>query len=81
MGVLEDVQALRTKVQGVDRLRAKRQADREVAETRLQEALDALSAEFGVSSVEEAEAKLLEVSGALQSQVAALEADLAEIGA
>jgi hypothetical protein len=76
MGVAEQVQALKAKVQNVERVRAERLAHRDLAVQRRDEALEALRAEFGVSSVEEAEAKLSESQSAVEAQVARLTAEL-----
>lgn len=81
MGLMEQVQGIRGRVQSVDRERAKRQADREVAEEHHREALEALQEEFGVSTVAEAEEKHTEVLTAVQSRIGALNELLAEVEA
>jgi hypothetical protein len=58
MGVIEDLQAIRAKEAELQRERAKREADLDVAKRHREEAFRVLQEEFEVSTIEEAEAEL-----------------------
>lgn len=75
------ITTIKARIDIARRARMRAEADRDAAQERAQVVREQLRAGFGVSTVEQANAKLVELEAALAAAVAALRADLDEIGA
>lgn len=77
--VLEQLQAVQRESQDLERRRAKREADRDVAKARLEENLVKLKDEFGVESLTDARSLLAEMDLQVKQGIGALRERLKEI--
>jgi hypothetical protein len=80
VGVIEDLQKIKRKETALQRERAHRERDLEVAKEAQAAALAALSEEFGVTTVEEAEEELARRTEQFAQDVKAVVEQLKEVG-
>ena len=79
--IIDQLQAIKADEEKLSRVRARREAELEVAKRSRDEALRALKDEFGVSSIEEAEAELERREKAFRAEVEKVAQILREVGA
>lgn len=79
MGVVEDLQGLKAQKEDLERRRARREADLELARSRRDEALSTLQEQFGVASVDEARALAQERHAEVQSEIETIAKALEEV--
>ncbi len=77
----EQVRLVRERIAAAQRARARAEHDRDAAKARADQAAATLRAEFGVSTVDDAKARLADLTAELTATLDALRADLDAIGA
>ena len=80
MGVIEELQEIKREEGRLQREQASREADRRIAEKSRDEAMESLRSEFGVSTIEEAEAELTRREETFREEVRKAAAILKEVG-
>jgi hypothetical protein len=76
----DDIHALRARITAAQHTRVRAEHDRDIAQMQAQQATAALAAEFGVSTVDDARARLDELRTELAHEIQALQADLDAMG-
>lgn len=79
MGLVEDLQALKDQAAALERRRARREADMEMARRRRDEALEALRSQYGVDDLDGAMELLRELAEEVSNEMAVTQAALEEV--
>jgi hypothetical protein len=79
MGLVEDLQRIKDESAALERRRARREADIEMARSRRDEAMEELRSEYGVDDVPAAKDLLKALAAETAREIAAAEAALREV--
>jgi hypothetical protein len=79
MGLVEELSAVKDQVTALERRRARREADMEMARSRRDEAMAALQTQYGVDDLDGAKALLRELAEEVQNEIAVAQAALEEV--
>ena len=79
MGLVEDLQQVKEQATALERRRARREADMEMARRRRDEALEALQTQYGVDDLDGAMALLRDLAEEVSNEMAVAQAALEEV--